>query len=1217
MAESAGPRKRRKLSASTAPPYVLRQLLDKVPLTAEEGGPEIHITCVEYWNDNLYIGTSAAEILHFVSLPPEPDDESSEPNFILASRLPINGSPDQEHGIQQIVLLPGASKACVLCNGFVTFYTLPELSPAFENNLKVKNCHWIGGLDLNQDVGEESSENQVIMIAVHKRIMIVRIGDTAQGLRNIEFPGCLVGLRRDTIACVADENAYSLLEVEHQQKIPLFPISSSSEVFELGRVQDIQQSPSTLERSRGNTDSGTPSGHGRSTSLNAFVEGLGGRRGGSQQAREDRSNSLTPDPLGTSSPRRSISGDRHDADISKDLPAPPRQESESDTQKPLPPAPKLNLARLKPHIASPTPSEFLLVTGTAETEPGVGMFVNTDGDVVRGTIEFQRYPETVVVDSPGDSGQGGASSEPLEGFVLAVLKLDENENVHKCLEIQRWDVNPGEAGRQKSLLDIPTSGDLQNVGIGHTVGPSNLNFFELGDLLRMVKLQTPKKSGGTYTPAEEADPRTNATIEQLRKEKELFESQELSDSDTGKKVSSSKNWEMEKTKEGAAFARGLGNARSSLILWSGDQVWRVLRNPLPLQLETLLESTQTWKDDRLVSVDRDAIIDLLDSMKTIEPTTEAEFLGLGYIRQKAGLLLFADLLAMSSSNRTETTIRATEEALVESDLDPRLILFLVPFLSDEVLVSKEGIWVHHGLAQVAGFYLEHLSEWKTVSLSAEDPVLDLLKRYLSAWQRRRGYGSVTNDTNVFDSVDAALLHLILEQESQARRNSRPVNTTRGELNGLADYWKADFDRAIVLLERYHRLFVLSRLYQSRKMSGKVLKTWRRIAEGEKDDDPEVTVPGVEEHVRRYLGKIRDMQLFEEYGSWLASRNTSLAIRVFSDDSSRVKLDPSQVVELLKARAPNAVQDYLEHLVFSKNLSQYVDDLIAYYLDTILNVLQSSAEARASLKESYSTYRALRPPKPTYLHFISENAPPEAWWQSRLRLLQLLGGPNTVFTATAGKDISYSIEAVLSRIEPFQDELVSESIILDGRQGRHKEALRLLTHGLGDYDSAIRYCLFGGSSSAQSAAAASIALLSAPNSESIKGSEQAELFRYLLKEFLRIEDVSDRIERTSDLLARFSHWFEVHEVLAVVPDDWSVDILSEFLAHVFRDLVSQGREVRVQKALSASLNLRVGVEYLQGVEKRGGWIEDAEGVRSLKPGEEVKMQEDFGDMVSAG
>lgn len=192
------------------------------------------------------------------------------------------------------------------------------------------------------------------------------------------------------------------------------------------------------------------------------------------------------------------------------------------------------------------------------------------------------------------------------------------------------------------------------------------------------------------------------------------------------------------------------------------------------------------------------------------------------------------------------------------------------------------------------------------------------------------------------------------------------------------------------------------------------------------------------------------------------------------------------------------------------------------------------------------------------------------------------------------NLSYSVSTVLSRIEPFQNELVSESIILDGRQGRHREALRLLTHGLGDYDSAIRYCLFGGPSSTQTAAA------SLPSTiDTARDSERRELFKHLLTEFLQIEDFSERIERTSDLLARFAPWFDVHEVLALVPDDWSVEILSGFLVHVFRDLVSQAREARIQRALSASLNLRVEVEYLDSVEKKGGWIEDGEGLRGLK------------------
>ncbi|KUL89005.1 hypothetical protein ZTR_06061 [Talaromyces verruculosus] len=1152
-----------KLSASKAAPYSLRLLLDKVPLTAEGGEADVYITCVEYWNGNLYIGTSAAEILHFVSLPSQRSDDSNESNFILATRLPISGYSEQLHGIEQIVLLPVVNKACILCNGAVTFYTLPELSPAFENT--TLRCRWIGGLNLNQSVCEDANETPSIMIAMQNRIMLVRISDTLQNIRNIEFPGSLAGLRRDTIACVANEKMYSLLEVEHQQKLPLFPIVLSSDVFDPDRIENVSQSPTALEcsssASYSDSDIGKIDRRERSTSLDAFDEEFGVSR--ASPKRLDRSGNLTADPFGTASPRRSISGDRRDLDTTIDLPTTGRY-SEAYGQKAQFPASKLKMTRLKPHIVSTTPSEFLLITGTAESELGVGIFVDTNGDVVRGTMEFQRYPEAVVVDSSTAAGQEGASTDTPEGFVLAILNVDEDDNVRTFLEIQRLDVNPGEKERRKTLLEIPTLGDSQaiHVGMGHTTSPSDLNFFDLEDLLPMVKLQTPK-TGGSYTSAEQAGPRrTNTTIEHLRTKKEHFEPQELFDYENAKMGSLSQAWELERVRKGAAFTRGSGKTQANLVLWSGDQIWRIVKNPLPLQLDALLESTQTWEDCRLKYLDKYSVMDLLNSMKTVDPRTEVELLGLRYIKQKASLLLLADMLSMNPASRTDIEMHATEEVLLESDLDPRLVLSLVPFLADEVALCKQGIWAYHSLAQLAEYYLDGQSEWAGVSLSPGDPVLDLIKRYLFAWQKRRGSGSVTNDTNIFDSVDAALLHLVLEQEAEARRTSRPITTIRHELNGLVDYWKGNFDRATSLLERYQRLFVLSRLYRSRKMLGQVLKVWRRIADGEKDDDPEVTISGVEEYVRKHLGKITDKQLIKEYGLWLASRNPRLGIQVFSDDTSHIKLDQNEIVQSLKIRAPNAVQQYLEYLVFSKNNFQYVDDLIAYYLDSVIDILRSSPEACTSLQESYSTYRALRPPKQTYLNFITENASPDAWWQRHLRLLQLLDGPSTLFTSTTGMDLKYPVLAVLSQVEHFKDELVPESIILYGRQGRHREALQLLTHCLGDYDSAVRYCLFGGITSAQTATAA----LS-------KSSEQAELFRHLLTEFLRIEDVSDRIERTSNLLTLFSDRFDVYETLAQIPDDWSVDNFSGFLTHVFRDLVSQGREVRVQKALSASFNLR--------------------------------------------
>lgn len=203
-----------------------------------------------------------------------------------------------------------------------------------------------------------------------------------------------------------------------------------------------------------------------------------------------------------------------------------------------------------------------------------------------------------------------------------------------------------------------------------------------------------------------------------------------------------------------------------------------------------------------------------------------------------------------------------------------------------------------------------------------------------------------------------------------------------------------------------------------------------------------------------------------------------------------------------------------------------------------------------------------------------------------------GTSSTQFSSTAlPPGITYSISNILERIEPFQNELVSESIILDGLQGHHRAALRLLTHGLGDYDSAVRYCLFGGPRSSTSSASA--------EPELGDHALQSILFRHLLDEFLHIEDPTDRIERTSDLLARFAGWFNVSEVLDLVPEDWSVDILGGFFVHVFRTLVSETREARIERALSAGLNLRIGVEYTDSMEKAGAWVEDGDGLRRLK------------------
>ena len=196
--------------------------------------------------------------------------------------------------------------------------------------------------------------------------------------------------------------------------------------------------------------------------------------------------------------------------------------------------------------------------------------------------------------------------------------------------------------------------------------------------------------------------------------------------------------------------------------------------------------------------------------------------------------------------------------------------------------------------------------------------------------------------------------------------------------------------------------------------------------------------------------------------------------------------------------------------------RYINDLLVYYLDAVLHELENSKESRAVILKTYENYRALRPPKPTYQQFVTENSDGSVWWESRLRLLQILGAGNN-------KEPLYDVAAITARVQPFEQEMVPEMIILGGRQNMHEEALKLLTHNLGDFDTAIRYCLLGGTSLFYADGA------SFPQDEFPSKEEQSRLLKQLLREFLKIEDLPNRLERTEELLERFGGWFDASEV----------------------------------------------------------------------------------------
>lgn len=1014
----------------------------------------------------------------------------------------------------------------------------------------------------------------------------------------IDFPGGTTSVRRETFACVANSHSYALLDVERLLKIPLFPISSldnSQSDGISGRVEDISGGGNGgISRSTSSAQSthlaGPPDdrGHNRSTSLGAFISGATTRRH-SQGRSVDRSGRETPEGLfRESSP----------APIASPLTQPPREPSPgsnkalplppSDPSTDVPPAPSFTPAPapvpvyLKPHIASPTPQEFLLVTGTGPRDPGVGMFVSLEGEVTRPTIEFEVYPEEVVVDGRGVGVDPTpiTSEEEEEGYVIASMSRDFGEELRHGLEIQRWDVNPGEGVVEKYWLEAPTKGDGENevsprIGIRTVIDTNNVSFAEVTEKLRLKRF---RPFIGTSTNAStlslhSLDSRTATSLERVSGERELFESGD----------SLPKGWENDRNEEELQFAQRLGNSQTRIAAWSGKTIWWAVRNPLALRLDAALDLmlvNETSSALKYQSLDRQNAVKLVNSLRGREARTESEFVSLGYVKQRAGLILFMSILESDSNQQKSYEHGVCEEALLEGGLDPRVILSIVPSLRNEMVEGKTGIWIHGGVREVAegfinGVVLETSETTPATSATLSAEILLFLGRFLSAWRKKKGFGSIANEHEISRSVDAALLLVLLQLDKASGNDPARRKSTRANLYDLVDHGVDCFERAVSLLESHNRLFVLSRLYQSRKMAGDVLKTWRRIVEGEPDEGGEFK--DGELRVREYLTKIRSPALVREYGVWLATRNPTLGVQIFAEERSYVKFEPNQVVQILREGAPGAVKEYLEYLVFSKHHSEYINELIAYYLDVVTNKLEESPEARDILIQTYESYRALQPPKPTYRQFITDNTIDVDWWHSRLRLLQLLGG-------SQGSASHYDVAAILERIAPYTKELVPEVIILDGRQSHHEEALRLLTHGLGDYDTAINYCLLGGSS-IYHPISGTIAREQLPTRE-----EQAKLFGFLLSEFLRIDNISDRVEQTSSLLERFGGWFEVGHVLSLIPDTWSVDLVSEFLVSALRRIVRERHESMIAKALSGAENLSVSAGLIAEIERVGPSVE---------------------------
>ncbi|XP_073338899.1 transforming growth factor-beta receptor-associated protein 1 [Pagrus major] len=155
---------------------------------------------------------------------------------------------------------------------------------------------------------------------------------------------------------------------------------------------------------------------------------------------------------------------------------------------------------------------------------------------------------------------------------------------------------------------------------------------------------------------------------------------------------------------------------------------------------------------------------------------------------------------------------------------------------------------------------------------------------------------------------------------------------------------------------------------------------------------------------------------------------------------------------------------------------------------------------------------------------------------------------------------YDVSTVYERVKPTT--LHTEKAILLCRAGEHSQALHVLVHQERDPQAAEAFCCRA--------------------AQGRDSQFRQTLLLNLLQIYLSSEDLASA---AADLLNNNPRFFVAEKVIQLLPDSWSVQLLSQFLIGSLRETLHQRRMARLQKALSQAELMRHKVIWKQASETK--------------------------------
>ncbi|KAI8808400.1 CNH domain-containing protein [Cladochytrium replicatum] len=412
-------------------------------------------------------------------------------------------------------------------------------------------------------------------------------------------------------------------------------------------------------------------------------------------------------------------------------------------------------------------------------------------------------------------------------------------------------------------------------------------------------------------------------------------------------------------------------------------------------------------------------------------------------------------------------------------------------------------------------------------------------------------------------IDSALLQIYADSDQKAMYTILTGDNS------------CDLEICETVLSERKKYYALSLLYKGHSQSENVLEIWMKIASGELED-PDFPGDSIFAH---YLREIRDKSVVLKYADWVLQKDPTVGVQIFMDGSNKDIFDPDEVLDYLENRNQSALLIYLEYLIKE---TEYNDErrhnqLLMAYLDDVLRICTSRI-----LEDAENEFRVLRlEQRQTFVGFLqqkSKQGDPGA--AARSKLIGFLH--NTTF---------YDPRRLLAEIKSSKTRLFAETAWLHGKLNEHDSALKILVDSLGDYAGAEEYIVSKTSHrpakplSSGSRSASGSVVRSSVNTSVVEptDAQRIELRKSLLFKLVEMYLGPDRRDEDASevlhLLNSYAGDLDLVQVLKLIPDYWSLDMLYPFISNGHGRGLTESRERRLLKSLHRAQNLSVNKELV--------------------------------------